>query len=89
MYSPFMSQAEMDAQDRDDARFCADPDAGRHHPECLCSRCDPEDAGPLASDEDETLYPAWMTEAPDGSNPERDRFGYEARQRDLDAGMPF
>lgn len=35
----------------------------------------------LASDEDETLYPAWMTEASDGSNPERDGFCAERVDR--------
>ncbi|MGW4355519.1 hypothetical protein ACWELJ_25870 [Nocardia sp. NPDC004582] len=43
MHYPFMSQAERDAQDRDDARFHPDPEAGRHRPECCCSRCDPYD----------------------------------------------
>ena len=43
IHYPFRSQAELDAQDRDDARFHPDPDAGRHHPECCCPRCFPDD----------------------------------------------
>ncbi len=45
-YGPFMSSAELDAIERDNARFHPDPDAGRHHPECCCARCDPEPESP-------------------------------------------
>lgn len=43
IYPPSMSQAEIDAYERDESRFYPDPDAGRHHPECCCMRCEPGD----------------------------------------------
>ncbi|MFD6356776.1 hypothetical protein [Nocardia tengchongensis] len=47
MHYPFMSQAALDAQERDNARFHPDPDAGRHARECCCSRCYPDDPTPV------------------------------------------
>lgn len=63
-YGPFMSPAELDAQDRDDARFHPDPDAGRHHRECCCPRCDPEPE-PFPTGEEEATADAARIDLPD------------------------